>query len=154
MTQISNFVQVRTDGKHVPAGMTTAEMLALGWTPSKVLALQWNAEGRAINAAGPYGIHGIVVAGGNFVAAIVDAEASATNTQLEIRSPDGSVHACLENSVAALGREFKGCFQWFEPAVHPGIDKFDAVFQTEAEGAFRCEIDALEARVLSVVRTR
>jgi hypothetical protein len=37
---ISNFHEIRRDGKVIPEGMTGVQMLAAGWEPDKVLWLR------------------------------------------------------------------------------------------------------------------
>jgi hypothetical protein len=156
MMQVSNFEQVRADGNVIPAEMTVREMLALGWGPAKVVALRWSHDGKAVECAAPNGVHGIAVPGGNFVAGIVDEDASGAKTQLVVFSPDGSKRGALDNRLRVLGTgaEVNGRFGWFEPAMSPEADKFGAIFQAGAEGDFRCDIDAGDLRILAVTRIR
>lgn len=154
MAQVSNFEQIRADGNVVPAAMTVTEMLARGWGPSKAIALRWFRNGDAVEYAAPNGIHGIAVPGGDFVAAILEEDSSGTNSWLTILSPDGSIRGKLENNLKHAGVDTDGRFVWFEPAMEPGVNKFGVVFQTAAQGEFRCDIDARELRVLTVARIR
>lgn len=154
MQQVSNFEQVRADGNVIPAAMTVSEMLARGWGPAKVVALRWSHAGKAVEYAAPCGAHGIAVPGGNFVAAIVDADASGTNTQLVVFSPDGSKRGVMGNRLRIAGVDTGGRYGWFEPAMGAGTDKFGVVFQASSEGEFRCDIDARDLQVLAVARIR
>jgi hypothetical protein len=154
MMQVSKFEQVRADGNVIPAEMTVTEMLARGWGPSKVVALRWLHDGKAVECAAPNGVHGIAVPGGNFVAAIVDEDTSGADTQLVVLSPDGSKRGALDNSLRVAGGGVDGRYAWFEPAMSPGTNKFGAVFQAGSAGEFRCDIDAGDMRVLSVTRIR
>jgi hypothetical protein len=154
MTQVSNFVQVRADGKLVPSTLTVKEMLALGWTPSKVVALRWTHDGKEVEVDAPYGVHGIVVPGANFVAAVHDEEEADRHGRLMILSPNGSVYSELENRVSVFGHEYNGRYGWFEPAMTPRIDTFGAVFQTDGQGDLRCDVDASGPQLLNAVRIR
>lgn len=154
MARVSNFVQVRADGKHIPAGMAVAEMLALGWSPSKVIALRWADDGTPIEAAAPQGIHGIVVPGAAFVAAIFDEDASGTNSQLQVLLPDGTVLGRLPNRLTVSGSEVVGHYAWFEPAMEPGTDRFGVVFQAQEGGSYRCDVDASGPQLLGMVPVR
>lgn len=154
MARVSNFVQVRADGKQVPAGMTVAEMLAQGWAPSKVVALRWEDDGAPVEAAAPHGIHGIVVPGAAFVASILDEDGSGTNSQLQVLSPDGAVQGRLPNRLTVSGSEVVGHYSWFEPAMEPGTDRFGVVFQAQDGASYRCDVDASEPRLLRAVPVR
>lgn len=154
MVQITDFAQIRSDGNRVPSGMTVDEMLSLGWGPSRIFAFTWKANGRDMRREGPYGLHGIVVPGANFIAAIVDQDESGMTRQLEILAPDRSIVGSLENRLVTSGREYTGCFQWFEPAMHSHIDRFGAVFQSNEGGSFRCDIDAAGPGISAVIPIR
>jgi hypothetical protein len=152
MAQISNFIQVRADGKVVPAGMTVKEMLAKGWLPAKVVALRWSCREAPIQFMAPHGAHGILVPGGDFVAAIVDEDENGINSLLTILSADGFIYGQLQNRLVVSGSNVDGHFVWFEPAMAPGQDRFGAVFQTDIAGLYRCDIDARELSILDIAR--
>lgn len=154
MAQVSDFVQVRADGNVVPASMTVKEMLALGWGPCKVIALRWIHDGKAVEVAAPHGVHGIVVPGGNFVAAILNEDESGAISLLTVLWPDGSVHGKLENRLRHAGLEVDGRYGWFESAMTLSTDTFGAVFQAADEGTFRCDIDARALRLSGAARIR
>lgn len=152
MEQISNFVGMRADGKEVPSGMTATEMLALGWSPSKVLAVRWLHAGVPVEFAHADGVHAMVVSGGNFVAAIVSDD---MNSRLIVLSADGSVHGELSNRLTVSGQVIEGYYGWFEPAMSPGKDKFGSIFQTEAgSSGIRCDIDASAPEVVAATPVR
>lgn len=151
-TLISNFLQIRTDGKIVPAGMTVHEMLSRGWVPSKVVSLRWSSSEADVEFPALHGVHGIPVPGGNYVAAILDEDDSGINSRLVVLSPDGSVHGRLQNKLVESGLNTGGRFIWFEPAMNPGVDRFGVVFQTDTAGQYRCDIDARGLALLSINR--
>ena len=138
----------------MPAGMTVTEMVALGWSPSKVVALRWEADGAPVEAAVPHGIHGMVVPGAAFVAAILDEDGTGTDNQLRVLSPDGAVRGTLPNRLTVSGTDVVGHYAWFEPAMEPGTDRFGVVFQAQDGGSYRCDVDANGPRLLGVVPIR
>lgn len=154
MTQISNFSEVRADGRTIPSTMTVNDMLAAGWESSKVIMLKWTQEEEPVEIYGKYGVHGIVVPGGNFVAAIYEEGETDKFTKLAILLPDGSIHGELKNSITISTRKIYGCYKWFEPATNPRTNTFGVVFQTENDGDFICDVDANTLCAVSVIRGR
>lgn len=152
MANVSGFVQVRADGKQVPAGMTVQEMLALGWSSSKVVALRWHHDVAPVEVARPQGIHGIVVPGADFVAAICDEEGFDAGGQLQVLSSDGAVRGRLPNRLTVSGFEVRGQYVWFEPAMRPESGRFGVIFQSHDGVSFRCDVDASTPKLLHVVR--
>ncbi|MCA3696515.1 hypothetical protein [Aquidulcibacter sp.] len=142
MNHIVNFVQVSADGKLIPASMTVRDMLALGWEPSKVVALRWTHDGQQVDVEIPRGIHGVVVPGENFVAALCGADELNLDGEVTIFAPDGSMHGKIGGPIAVSGHIFHGTFGWFEPAMDPKANTFGAVFQTDQQTTVRCDIDA------------
>lgn len=154
MNQIADFVQVRADGKLVPSTLTIKEMLARGWQPSKVVALKWNGGGREVEVQAPSGIHGIVVPGANFVAALYGGDEINPRGRLIILSSDGSMHGEIDNFVSISGKGFCGTFGWFEPAMAPHVDMFGVVFQTDEQVALRCDVDASTSSFVKVIKVQ
>lgn len=154
MNQIVDFVQVRADGKLVPSTLTVRDMLALGWEPSKMVALRWNHGNREVEIEASDGVHGIVVPGANFVAALVGGDETNASGRLVIISPDGSTHGEIGSPASISGRDVRGAFGWFEPAMTPRMNTFGAVFQTDEQAAFRCDIDATEPALISAIKVQ
>ena len=154
MTEIANLVQVRADGKVLPTSMTVNQILALGLPPCKTTALRWINAAKLIEVSAPHGVHGIVVTGDRFVAAIFAEDEQGASTRLAILSPDGFELGTLANEVEVSGRRFSGHYDWFEPAMVDMPSTFGVVFQTETKGALRCDIDASDRRVSRVIRIR
>lgn len=142
MNQITNFAQLRADGRVIPAAMTTSEMLALGWKPSKVIALSWVYCNRQIKVEEHDGIHGILVPGGNYIAALLNTKKSDRKEDVVVFSPSGSIHGIIGSPIYFSNSDFYGAFSWFEPAMEARVDTFGAVFQTDRQTTFRCDIDA------------
>lgn len=152
--EISNFVQVRVDGKLIPQGMTVKIMLELGWQPAKVVALRWDWGSQQIEFAPPRPLHATVVRGQTFVAAIMEGELASQAGRLVVVNPDGSIHGSLDNRLDVAGQTSAGQFGWFEPAMTAGANIFGAVFQTSAGDDLRCDIDANEVKVLRTALIR
>ncbi|WP_139206013.1 hypothetical protein [Luteibacter sp. 329MFSha] len=150
--KISNFVEIRADGNVVPSTMTVEEMLGLGWSPSKVIALEWTYNGAAVNVAAPLGVLGVVVQGGNFVATIPSDGMG--RRQIVIVSPDGDVYGRIEPTIWIKSVEVHGAFGWFEPARNPGEDLFGVVFQSTSGQEFLCGVSALSLRIVDCALTR
>jgi hypothetical protein len=151
---ISNFFQVRSDGKQVPAGMKVEEMLARGWLPSRVIALKWTYQGRPIEFAAPNGVHGVVVPGGDFVAAIVDEGDTNDSGCLLVLSANGSVHGRVANEVSVSGKTVHGRFCWFEPPLAPKADVLGTVFQGGSTNMYRCDVDARRLEITQIQEAR
>lgn len=154
MNNIVNFVQVRADGKLIPASMAVREMLALGWEPSKVVALRWTHDGQQIDVKSPSGIHGVVVPGENFVAALCGQDELNLDGEVTIFAPDGSMHGKIGLPIAVSGHIFRGTFSWFEPAMAPRVNAFGAVFQTDQQTTLRCDIDASALALTNVIEVQ
>ena len=152
--KISNFVQLRADGKLIPNGMTVKSMLSLGWEPSKVVALRWTYGSHQVEFAPGPPVHAIVVPGEDFVAALVYAGGEGAASRLTIINPDGSIHGALENRLDVAGSTAAGEFGWFDPAMTPAANVFGTVFQTSSGDDLRCDIDASSRSVLRVARSR
>jgi hypothetical protein len=152
MESITNFVKVRADGKLVPGGMKVAEMLALGWGPCEVIGLRWTHANANVEFAAPYGTHGIVVPGAQFVATVHDEDSTGTRSHLLILSAHGAVHSKLHNRITASGVNASGKYAWFETPAQPGPHVFAIVFQADDGSSFVCDIDASGPRLLRVKR--
>lgn len=154
MKKISEFVQVRADGQLVPANMAVNEMLSLGWMPSKVIGLRWKHDDAVVEFASQQGVHGVVVPGENFVAAILEGSESGTASRLVVLSADGSMHGSLESQLPVSEAGLEGHYSWFEPAMEPETDKFGVVFQEKGGGSFRCDIDARKPGLSKIIPIR
>lgn len=154
MSQVSDFAQVRADGKTIPSSMSVKDMLALGWEPAKVTELKWHYNGDEIEISTPNGIHGIVVNGGNYIAALYGGEDVNLSNRLIILSPDGSIHGTIENCINDSGHSYRGAYRWFEEAMILSTDTFGVIFQTDEQTAFRCDVDARAASLISAVKVR
>lgn len=153
MTQITDFVQLRGDGKVVPSSMSVQEMLAQGWGPATVVGLRWMNGAKLVEIRSESGVHGIAVPGGDFVAAIFAGE------QLKILNNDGAIVGQIPNLLRLPGGIEVGAFGWFEPAMTPADssvvcrNRFGAAFLS-ALGTFRCDIDAQSMAVVAISQMR
>ena len=154
MHQITEFEEVRADGRAIPAAMTLEELLAKNWPRLKVVALRWCSNGTQVGYSAPGSVAGIVVPGNGFVAAMTFDGPSVENTRLLILLSNGTEHATIEPHARHMGADRRGYWNWFEPAINPRADVFGAVLTTLFDGDFLCDIDARTAQVLAVRRTR
>ena len=153
MPQISNFEEVRRDGKVIRASMPVNDMISLGWEPCKIVSIRWTCEGGKVEYSAPDGILATVVPGANFVAAIITDNPSA-NSRLIILRPDGSIYGTVANAVNIAGHHARGVFRWFEDARQKGVDKFGVIFQTEFLSDFWCDVDARALRLVATGESR
>lgn len=154
MHQITEFEEVRADGRAIPAAMTVEALLAKNWPRLKVVALRWCSNGTPVGYSALGSVAGIVVAGNAFVAAMTFDGPSAENTRLLILLSNGTEHATVEPHARYMGADRRGYWNWFETAMNPREDVFGAVLSTLDDGDFLCDIDARTAHVLAVRRTR
>jgi len=154
MMYVSNFLELRADGKSIPAGMDVQGMLDLGWGPSKVIALKWTLGERQIDFEAPHGVLGAVVPGAQFIAVMVRNDEADQIRRLTVLNADGSVHGRLDNQLRVGDAMVDGRFGWFEPPMTAGPNTFGAVFQTSAGDDLRCDIGADSLSVLRIARTR
>lgn len=152
--KISDFSQVREDGKVISIGMTVRDMLAKGWMPSKVVLIKWEHCGELIHFSAPHGVHAIPVSGGEFIAAILDEDTNNSNARLTILSANGSIHGGMENRLMDSGRYVSGRFVWFETAMIAENDQFGVVFQSDFGESYRCDVDARHLLIVSSIRIK
>jgi hypothetical protein len=152
---ISNFHEIRRDGKVIPDGMTGVQMLAAGWEPDKVLWLRWDWYGHPIELASPYGLLSRVVPNHEYLALLEDTDASGDHATLRICLPDGTIRENFPNILEWAGtadsgaRKEAGEYVWFQTPKSPLPTAFAVVFKVYRNGAtYRVDIDAETGAVL------
>jgi hypothetical protein len=152
---ITNFLETRRDGKLIPEGMTSVQMISLGWEPDKVLRLQWDWNGQPIELVSPYGFLSRVVRSREYLAVLEDTDATGWQSKLSVYLPDGTLRQNFINVVAlpATARfpahTEAGEFVWFETQKSPVPTAFGVVFKVNRNGAtHRVDIDAATGAVL------
>ena len=147
MSIVEQFSQIREDGILIPSGTKVKDMLEQGLRPSKVVGLEWVYNGKVVRVEDNVSLHGIVVPGQHFVAAILRCG------ELNIYNPDGSMLGTLA-SVEFKGSTYHGNFGWFEPALVQRDDTFGVIFQSVEGLTIRCDVSAARLMVSRVVFAR
>ncbi len=152
---ISNFQATRRDGKVIPEGMTGVQMIALDWEPDKVLRLQWDCNGQAIELVSPYGFLSRIVASREYVAVLEDTDATGWYAKLAVYEADGTIRQNFPNVVdfpetaRFPAHTEAGEFVWFETQKSPVPTAFGIVFKVNRNGAtYRVDMDAATGAVL------
>ena len=147
MPEVTRFRSIRADGKVIDESMTVADMLARGWNPATVVAIEWESAGDTVSLRSEDGVAAHVVPGRRFVAVI-------ERGVLRILHADGSPGAAISSVQTIRGRQLHGSFAWFEPPRTQSMDAFGSVFLTGGNGDFQIDVDAATGRVLGVHETR
>jgi hypothetical protein len=92
---ISNFLEFRRDGKVIPEGMTSVQMITAGWEPDKVLRLKWDWDGHPIELTSPYGLLSRIVRSREYLAVLEDTDAVGSHAKLSVYLPDGTLRGIL-----------------------------------------------------------
>jgi hypothetical protein len=152
---ISNFQETRRDGKVISEGMTSVQMITLGWEPDKVLRLQWDWNGQPIELVSPYGFLSRVVASREYLAVLEDTDATSCRTKLSVYLPDGTIRQTFQNMLTLPetarfpAHTEAGEFVWFERPKSQVSTAFAVVFKVYWNGAtHRVDIDAATGAIL------
>jgi hypothetical protein len=154
---ISNFHEIRRDGKVIPEGMTGVQMLAAGWEPDKVLWLRWDYYGQPIELASPYGFLSRVVPSHEYLAVLEDTDETGDHARLSVYLSNGTFRGTFPNILDLPGnsqigphRE-AGEYAWFQKPKSPLPTAFAAVFKVyRTGGTYRVDIDAASGSVLGI----
>ena len=154
---ISNFQEIRRDGKVIPEGMTGVQMLAAGWQPEKVLWLRWDWFGHPIELASPFGFLSRIVPTREYLVVLEDTDASGDHARLSVYLSNGTFRGSFPNilDIPGIGdapahRE-AGEYAWFQPPKTSLPTAFAAVFKVYRNGAtYRVDIDAATGSVLAI----
>jgi hypothetical protein len=154
---ISNFRELRRDGKVIPEGMTAVQMIAAGWEPDKVLRLQWDWNGHPIELVSPYGFLSRIVRSHEYLAVLEDTDATGDYARLSVYLPDGTIRESFPNILEFPGtaqspaRTEPGEYVWFETPKSTLSTTFGAVFKVYRNNAtYRADIDAATGAVLDI----
>jgi hypothetical protein len=154
---ISNFHEIRKDGKVIPEVMTAVQMITAGWKPDKVLYLRWESCGLPVELASPYGFLSCIVPSREYLVVLEDTDVTGGHARLSVYLPDGTLGRSLPNivdfSVMArqLWHEEPGEYVWFESTKSTLPTAFGAVFKAYRNNAtYRADIDAATGTVLGI----
>jgi hypothetical protein len=152
---ISNFRKIRRDGKVIPEGMTGVQMISAGWEPDKVLRLQWDWNGHAIELVSSFGFLSRIVPSHEYLAVLEDTDATGYQARLSVFLPDGTMKERYPNVLELPGtaqraaRQETGEYVWFQTPKSTLPTAFAVVFRIDRNGAtFRVDTDAATGAVL------
>ena len=159
MSLISNFEQIREDGRILQEGMTLQDLQRLGWNIEKIRKLQWLSDGRRVFVGAEYGFLGKVTPSRQYVMAMDFMDPTGHRSQLKSFKADGSLACSIPNDPLVQGEKREGEYQWFEPARVNAPDAIGVVFRFTKDGAsyqsdYQLDIDAASGDILGVYEAR
>lgn len=150
MSLIQQFQEVRRDGKVIAETMTPEEMIRAGWTPDKVLLLQWQGPGGVVELQSSFGFLSRVVASREYLAVLEDTDAGGQSTVLSVYQADGRPRVTFQNNVPIKGAPEVGRFASFRSPQSGAPAAFAVLFDVFSNGArYLIEIDAASGGILS-----
>lgn len=140
---ISNFKEVRRDGKAIPESMTVDQMAALGWSPERVNAVAWDDDGEAVALHAQHGLLSKLLPDREGVAYLENEDENGLRSTLSVLNADGSVRFVVPNAQVINGSKEAGTYCWYEPARSVPATHFGVVFRLDRNQAlFQIDIDA------------
>lgn len=151
LTMIQNFKKIRRDGKVIEESMKAKDMIALGWSPDKVLAVQWDDESRPVCIRSNFGILAKIISGRESIAVIEECDKTGQHSTLSIINTDGSLRLRLPNIQVIRNKDEIGEFCWFEPQRVNSPNVFGVVFSLTSDNSmFQLDIDAGNGAIVGV----
>jgi hypothetical protein len=142
--QITDFVEIRRDGRIIDREMTVDRMVALGWPPERIVRVTWKNDGRQVELADASGISAKVLSTYDAVALIVD-----NGAHLVVLNSDGTERYRLGGKIVVGGNRRGGAFRWFERARSGSPTNFGIVFERPSDRSFyELEIDAASGSIV------
>jgi hypothetical protein len=130
---IEHFVKIRRDGKRIEESMDVQAMLAMGWTPDKVVRIEWETDGTKFALDAEQGLLAKVAPDRSAIAVIAETFPDGTaNSKLSIINADGSVRYIISNTHTINGEVMTGNFAWFEPPNQDSDHCIGIIFQAES----------------------
>jgi hypothetical protein len=152
---ISNFYEIRRDGKVIREGVTALEMITSGWEPDKVLSLRWDWDGHPIELVSRYGFLSRVVSSREYLAVLEDTDATGGHATLSVYLPNGTRREDFPNilefpeTAKFPAHKEAGEYVWFQTPKSQLPTAFAVVFRVYYNGAtYRVDIDAASGAVL------
>jgi hypothetical protein len=153
MSPITQFKEIRRDGKVIVESMTLEDVVALGAT-EKVVEAQWQSGGQTVSIKDSHGLLAKVVAGHAYVAVNAH-DAAGQHRVLSILNADGSVRWHVPNMQSVRGQAEVGEFRWFEAPRQAAAQLLGVVFHCTVDSAmFQLDIDADSGQVTGVFAMR
>jgi len=101
--QITEFVNVRRDGRILGEEVGPREFAKLGWKPERTIEVRWKWSGTPVSVKGEHGIWTKIVHGGWYIAALVQlAPDPDRRCRLVIYNGNGSVRHVVPTQVPTL----------------------------------------------------
>ncbi|MFB9240273.1 hypothetical protein IV454_23840 [Massilia antarctica] len=160
MTLIQNFREIRRDGKVIEAGVDMQAILALGWSPDKIVRLEWEADGRTIHRDCPHGVLAKVLPDRMSIALMEHTPVdTGMRKKLSVIDADGTTRYVIADTHVINGRALMGVFAWFEPARVEPERCFGVIFQTvpDADGTqeqYQFDLDIASGEIVGAYESR
>lgn len=131
---IEHFVKIRRDGKRIEGHMDVQAMLALGWSPDKVVRIEWEADGAKYALDAAHGMLAKVAPDGTAIALLAESvDAGVPSSKLSIINADGTIRHSISNTHTIDGETMTGNFAWFEPPLRDTDQCIGVIYQAESK---------------------
>jgi len=155
MISITNFKKIRRDGKVIDESMTAAQMISLGWSPEKVIEIEWDVDGRRLTFKCKHGLLAVVMPNRRAIAVLKENDDSGSNSSLVILDVNGGEKFRVNNKVMVGEKEESGTFYWFEPSRNSSPDYIGVVFRLDKDHSMvQVDIDSNTGGSVGVYRMR
>lgn len=130
---IEHFLKIRRDGKRIEEHMDVQAMLAMGWSPDKVVRIEWESNGAKFALDFEHGMLAKVAPDGSAIAVLAESvNGDVAHSKLAIINADGTIRHKISNTHTIDGEVMTGHFAWFEPAQHDPDHCIGIIFQAES----------------------
>ena len=128
MALVTNFEQVREDGKITHPNMTASQIAALSGTIVKVVRAQWVCDEKVVGIDNAKGLSAQATASENHVAILLAEDASWTKTRLQLLRANGALVSEVPDTIEINGTPRQGHWAWLKKPRLSGPDIIGAVF--------------------------
>lgn len=155
MGTISNFIEIRRDGKIIPEGMTYDQWEELGWAPEKVIRIRWDYEGRPVELEDSGGMLAEIIDSRTAIAIEING-----GQNLSVYDPNGKLRCRVPNVQNISGKDLSGVFAWFGKVEIDIAHCFAVVFEVgpaswdSPSDFYLLHVDSLNGKLLKWQRTR
>lgn len=151
---ITDFQQIRADGKLLPNDMNIEEMFARGWESCKVTLIRWNNNGQPVEMNHEGGMLAEILPSKELMVVLIGEELepksddmSALN-KVSVFNADGSLRYTISNTQEIRGKQELGSFCWFERMDSSDKNTIGVVFELDINGAqYLMSLDAFNGVV-------
>lgn len=149
---ITNFREIRGDGKVIDRSVTIDKMIDLGWMPDKVVRLEWMYDGSSVVIENKFGILSKVLYGENKVVMLLNRDDVHDKKDLVIVDGLGGNERKIPNKLDILGREVVGKFVWFEDAALNLSGCFSVVFEDPDKNLFEIAVNVITGCLVNIAK--